>query len=156
MHRSSFPVGTLACVFAALAGCHSYQVRSYDLSVRNASREPVTIWLTKDGPPYEDGWWSPEDLATLSPKENPSREVGGVIIEPGKTATAINRRGRFEPQTSAVLRVYRTANGFNDLLSISHGSPSRDDVKLRPGRNELEVDETTVRRLDDDNNNAGR
>src|SRR4051812_33461720 len=130
-------IATLACLFATLAGCQSYQTRSYDVSVHNATREPITIWLTKDGPPYEDGWWSPEDIATLSPKQNPSREIGGVILEPGKFATA-NRKGRFEPNTNAVLRVYRTGGGFNDLLAISAGSPARTDVKLRPGKTDLE------------------
>jgi hypothetical protein len=146
MMRSWFTAAAVACVFATLLGCHSYEVRTYDITVHNATRAPVTIWLTKDGPPYEDGWWSPEDLAMLSPKQNAAHEVGGVIVEPGKTADAINRKGRFEPQTNAILRVYRTGGGFNDLLAISHDSPSRTDVKLRPGRNDLEIDDTGVHR----------
>jgi len=145
MNRASISAAVLACVFATLVGCHSYETRSYDISVHNATQSPITIWLTKDGPPYEDGWWSPEDLAMLSPKQNAAREVGGVIVEPGKTADAPNRKGRFEPETNAILRVYRTASGFNDLLAIGSNNAARTDVKLRPGRNDLEVDDAGVR-----------
>jgi len=146
MNRFPIAAIALACVFATLTGCHSYETRSYDISVHNATPSPVTIWLTKNGPPYEDGWWSPEDLAMLSPKQNAAHEVGGVIVEPGKTAGATNRRGRFEPETNAVLRVYRTGGGFNELLAISRDDSARTDVTLHPGRNELEVDDAGVHR----------
>jgi hypothetical protein len=49
------PLLLLCCV----VGCNSMQQRTYDVSVKNDSTKPITIWLTKDGPAWERGWKSP-------------------------------------------------------------------------------------------------
>lgn len=130
-------LSSLLCLL--MTGCHSYETRTYDVTVHNRTAEPVMIWLTKDGPPYEAGWLSPEDFAIESPRQREDREIGGVILEPGKTATA-QRAGRFEPATRAVLRVYAGATKFNELLSISRDNPARVDMPLRAGKSEYSVE----------------
>ena len=147
--KSPIPPLTLLCLL--MAGCHTYETRRYDVTVHNRTAEPITIWLTKDGPPYEAAWLSPEDLAIESPRQNESREIGGVILQPGKSASAL-RAGRFETATRAILRVYDGAVRFNDLLAISRENPARVDVALRPGNNEYSVEpgagQLTVRRVE--------
>jgi len=133
----------LLCSFCVLcAGCQP-QTRAYQVSVRNDTAGPVTIWLLKEGGPYEDGWKSPEDLAIESPKAN--IPIGGMIVRPGKIADAGPVTGHFDPDANAVLRVYRGAHSFNELLAISSGSPDRISAKLRPGDNEFLITQQNFR-----------
>ena len=122
-----------------MLGCQaSYETRTYDVSVHNLSDGPVTIWLTKDGPPYEPGWLAPEDLAIESPKQN--AKLSGVIVPAEKTADTGTVTGRFEPQTHAVLRIYAGKRSFDELLASTHGDPTRVDQPLHPGKNDLVVE----------------
>jgi hypothetical protein len=120
-----------------LAGCHSYETRTYDLTIRNDSAGPITIWLTKNGPPYEKGWLSPEDIAIESPKERDV--IGGVIVPQGKTAYTGARTGRFQSDTSAILRIYGGQLTFNDLLASSRDMANRIDLRLHPGKSDYVV-----------------
>jgi len=107
--------------------------RTYEVTVRNDTSGPVTIWLYKDGGPYEDGWKSPEDLAIESPKAN--EPIGGRVIAPNVVASAGPIKGQFDSDSNAVLRAYRGAHSFNELLAISGDSGDRIDTKLEPGNN---------------------
>lgn len=119
-------------MFLALAGgCNA--AHTYLISIKNETPEPITAWLTKDGPPPESGWLPPEVLAIQSPQE--IEVVGGVEVLPGKTAISLPTRGRFASGTSAMLRVYGGNLKFLDLLSISRGSSNRLDLPLKPGKN---------------------
>jgi hypothetical protein len=117
--------------------------------VHNESPRSVTVWLTKNGPPEEAGWKSPESVAIE--QLGAGEPLGGVIVEPGKTADT-KQRGRFADGVDAVLRVYLGQLAFDDLLAISTSSPNRIDVVLRPGTNELFVRDrrgaTVVERAD--------
>jgi hypothetical protein len=122
----------IACNIALLsAGCHSWETRSYEVSVRNAGPEPITVWLTKDGAPFEPGWYSPEDMIIESPKV-PKKPLSGVVIAPGKTGDTGKRSGRFAKETHAILRVYEGQLGINELLA-THPGPARVDLELKPG-----------------------
>jgi hypothetical protein len=122
-----------------LAGCHAgYETRTYDVSVRNLSDGPITIWLTKDGAPYEPGWLAPEDLAIESPKQN--AKLSGVIVPPDKTADTGVVKGQFESQTHAILRIYAGKRSFDQLLASTHGDPTRVDYPLHPGRSDLIIE----------------
>ena len=120
-----------------IVGCHSVENRSYDVNVKNDSIKPVTIWLTKNGPPWEAGWKSPEDLAIESPKND--ERIAGVVVPPGKTASTGKIAGQFEPHVDAILRVYLGQKTFDDLLAVSHDSPDRIEVVLKPGVNQIVV-----------------
>src|SRR5436190_1363972 len=115
MNSMKFAFASLATL-ALLAGCQSYEKRTYDVSVKNAGAEPITVWLTKDGEPYEFGWLSPEDVVIQSPKE-PKKEISGVVIPPGKTAETGQRLGRFNKETHAILRIYDGQLGIDKILA---------------------------------------
>ena len=129
----------LLLVGISTVGCApTYQTRTYDVNVRNDCTDPVTVWLTKDGPPYESGWLAPEDIAVESPKA-PTHIISGLVIPPGKTGFTGPRKGQFEPQGSAVLRIYGGQLDFNQLLASGQDDKNRIDWKLHPGTNDLVV-----------------
>ena len=123
-------------LIGVLVGCGG-KSQSYRVIVHNESPRSVTVWLTKNGPPDEPGWKSPETVAieTLGSDE----PIAGVIIPPGKTGETPTVRGRFPAGVDAILRVYLGQLAFDDLLAISRDSPNRIDVVLAPGTNELTV-----------------
>src|SRR5688500_5157788 len=114
----------LSCAALLLVGCGA-ATHTFDVSVSNDTEEPITVWLTKDGPPYEKSWRSPEDLAIESPA---GARVAGVKIPPGQSATTGSMKGKFDEGTLAILRVYGGDYTFSDLLAVSRGSPNRADV----------------------------
>ncbi len=122
----------LCCV----VGCNDIQTRTYDVTVKNDSTRPLTIWLTKNGPAWEDGWKSPEDIANESPKA--VDHISGVIVPVGKTAFTGKVSGQFAPDTKAILRVYMGEKKFLDLLATSPG-PGRIDIPLHEDLNVLRV-----------------
>lgn len=128
---------TFLLLCGCIVGCSSTQTRTYDVTVKNESSHPITIWLTKNGPPWEEGWKSPEDIAVESPKI--IDRIGGVIAPAGKTAYTGKVTGSFAPQTDAILRVYLGEKKFLQLLAISKGNPDRIETVLHPDVNVLRV-----------------
>ena len=133
MHRLWIVVASIFMI-----GCHSYESRSYDVRVHNASVESVTLWLTKDGDPFENGWLSPEEMAVTS-KKNKDYIVSGVIVTPKKTASTGIRTGSFDVDTQAILRIYDGALKFNEVLAVGQDSPLRIDLALPPGTSNWRV-----------------
>jgi hypothetical protein len=130
---------TFLLLFAAALGCQSsYDVRSYDITVKNFSATPITVWLTKDGEPFEPGWLSPEDLATESPNAR-TRVISGLVIQSTKTAFTGPRHGQFQPGTHAILRFYSGQLTFEQLLAVDAGDSRRIDYELHPGPSHLIV-----------------
>lgn len=122
-----------------LVGCSSAKEYTFDISVKNNTGGPITIWLTKEGRPVEKGWRSPEQVAMQSPGHE--ERIGGVLVPDGKTASPNGPvKGKFEPGSFAWLRVYdgKYAN-FSDLLAVSPRSMKRVDYPLDPGKNVLIV-----------------
>ena len=126
-----------AAVFTACGCSPAPAVRTYDVFVTNKLPEPVTVFLTKDGPPAESGWLSPEMMAAGPVNQDPLDS--GRVIGPGYTGGAAGVSGKFDPQTAAVLRVYRQTGKLEDFAAISPGNPKRLDVPLRPGANAFVV-----------------
>ena len=122
-------------------GCHSYETRTYEVTVHNATSSPIVVWLTKSGEPFEQGWLSPEEIGRESPKMvERSATFSWTTIDPGKTQGTGKVRGRFEATTSAILRIYRNASKFSDLLAISRPGGDRIDLELRPGSNNFTIE----------------
>lgn len=127
-----------ACALALLfliVGCS--ETRNYDLTVTNQTQHPVTLWLCKSGPPYEDAWLSPEEVVQTSPHMN--TPIGGVQLDAGRTAHAAVK-GVFDPDTHAILRIYNTT-GFDNILAISAGSLNRIDMPIEPGPTHITIDD---------------
>ncbi len=129
-------------LFAGFAsvGCAT-RTETFDVSVRNESAGPVTVWLTKTGGPEENGWRTPESIAINFVVED--EKIGGVIVPAGNTAAHETTKGKFAPDSYAVLRVYRGEMKLSELLANGKDSPNRADVILHPGFNRLIVTDTT-------------
>jgi hypothetical protein len=130
-------IAPILLLLLLILGCNSAEKRTYDVALRNDSTRPVTIWLTKNGPPWEDGWKSPEDLAIESPRI--SERIAGVIVPPGKIALTGKVTGSFLPNVDAIIRVYRGQLTFSEILAVSRGNTARMDIPLKPGINDLVV-----------------
>ncbi|MGN6507159.1 MAG: hypothetical protein ACTHM6_16515 [Tepidisphaeraceae bacterium] len=130
---------SLAAPLFLVIGCGP-TTQSYSLVVHNDSDEPMTVVLCKDGPPMENYWFPPEDIAMM--RHAPADvSINGVAIPPGKTIDQ-TRQGQFDNGTHAVLRIYRgSKNNLQDLLGIGPDSPNRTDLRLRPGSNEVVIDQ---------------
>ena len=125
---------TLAVGLAALAGCA--RTEAFDIGVRNGTREPVTLVLTKNGPPYERLWAAPEDLAVESPDNDEQHSF--VVLAPDRQAD-VALTGRFDQGSRGFLRVYRGDLDISDLSAIGPASPNRVDLPLRPGVNRFSI-----------------
>ena len=123
-------------VLAAVAlGCNSTK-KSFEVEVTNQTNTPVTLWLMKEGPPPEEGWRSPEELALLP--EGLPRNYDLAFVSPGKTGYTPRLAGEFPDGTHAVLRVYEGEKElFHILQETKAGTVKRIDHKLRPGKNRL-------------------
>ena len=133
MRKMAIIVGVVSW---AMVGCGP-STRTYQVVVKNDSAEAVTIWLTKNGPPMEDAWLPPEDIAMM--RQLPEGlKVAGVLLAPGKSADrTVN--GKFAGGVDAVLRIYRGEKTLDQLLGIGPDSANRQDVKLTPGANTLVI-----------------
>jgi hypothetical protein len=126
----------LVALTMVAGGCSNAKTREYELYVHNQTSQPISLWLTKDGPPIEAGWRTPEDLAIemLDTERFPGR-----LVPPGDVATHAPVKGEFGPRTNAVLRVYSGATTVSQILATGRRDPNRLDIVLRPGMNRLAV-----------------
>lgn len=135
----------LGAVLLLSGGVGCSQTQHYDLAVRNQTPQPLTIWLTKNGPEDEPAWRSPEEIA-IGQVMTRGGPVAGVVIQPERVATT-KIDGKFAGDTRAILRIYRGQLGINEILAISNGSPDRLDIYLPPGVSRILVQDTDAGRL---------
>ena len=114
--------------------------RTYQLAVRNETKQPITVGVAKDGGKYEPQWQSPEQ-AVVRTSGKDERGWDSVVVPPGEIRSAGPIKGDFSGGALATLRVYAGDLQLSDVLSISRGSPGRLDVPLDPGRNAIIVRE---------------
>lgn len=126
-------IGLFLILLLALAavGCSDTKTHRFQVSVKNATDRPITVWLVKEGPPVEQGWRSPEQMAISVPDHE--ERIGGRVVPPGKTADTGTVTGRFEPHSYAWLRVYDGPTHLSEILATSKGNPARLDIPLDPG-----------------------
>ena len=118
----------LILIACALLGCTP--TRTYDITVHNETPAPVSLWLTKDGPPAERGWYTTEQFVA-APIDEPSP---GIILPAGEIADTGKRKGKFPRGTNAILLIYRTGE-----IAKLPGQSQPIVIRLIPGRNELTV-----------------
>jgi hypothetical protein len=133
-------LGSLFTLLAVLTGCA--RTESFDVTVRNGTKSPLTLALTKDGPPFEPVWASPEDLAIQSPTAD--ERHGYVVLPPGREGD-VSVQGKFDHGTRGYLRVYRGDLQVSDMNAIASSSPNRLDLPLSPGRNVFVIVESRGR-----------
>ena len=125
---------TALLLLCTLVGCAS--TRTFEVSVKNETGEPITIGLVKEGDPFERNWVSPEDAAIAQQEPDPSM---WAAIPPGKTADTGLVSGKFNPNAQAVLRIYEGKLTLSGILAVSRGQPNRLDIPLNPGMNRFVV-----------------
>lgn len=130
--RRFHAVALLALAFAG--GCTSSA--TFNIELQNASDQPVTAWLTKEGGPAEADWLSPEEIGQGDVKR--PELINGVTIPAGKTGTLGPITGKFDAGSIAILRVYAGQVKFEQMLATNVG-PLRIDVPLEAGTNKLRV-----------------
>lgn len=129
-------LSTLLLVLVGL-GCSDTKTYNFQVSVQNATTRPITVWLVKEGPPEEQGWRSPEQMAISAPQQE--ERIGGRVLPPGKTADTGTVTGKFLPGSYAWLRVYDGPTHLSEILAISRGNPSRLDIPLDPGVSQIVI-----------------
>lgn len=116
---------------------------TFTIQVKNQTSEPIRIGLTKDGPPQEDQWWSPEEFAIFNARR-PDISWGQIVL-PGQVANIPSVDGRFSDGVHAILRVYAGNPALSDMLAISRNSPNRLDLPLAEGDNRFLILEDSNR-----------
>ena len=132
--RSVLPMVLL--VGMTLVGCNTKSY-TYSVAVKNDTTEPLMIGFAKDGPPFEDNWATPEQIARIETRNDVHR--WGVPTQPGRTAEVKKLTATLERSTTAYVRVYATTPTLPGMLAISQGSPNRLDIPLLPGANDISV-----------------
>ena len=127
---------TLIALCGVASGVGCARTESFDIAVRNDTTQPVTLILAKNGPPFEQLWAAPEDLALESP-DNEERH-SYFVLEPNRTAD-LTVKGKFEQGSRGLVRVYRGDLDLSALIAIGPASPNRIDLRLRPGVNRFVV-----------------
>jgi hypothetical protein len=129
LQRLRFAMILLLCA----GGCAA--THTYDVTVVNKTKSPVVVWLYKDGPPFEEGWMTPEQFATVNPATVTA--VPGVVLAPGKTGNTGPLKGKFDSGVRGWLRIYSGTPNLEQMLATSAGSSLRLDVPLSPGKTSL-------------------
>ena len=125
-----------AVVFLLLLATGCASSHSFDVSIRNATDEPLTIGLVKYGPPMEPKWASPEDVAIGSATRQITR-WGGLL--PPEKMVMIHQDGHFGRGARAFARIYAGDRTLSELLATGQHDPSRLDMPLAPGDNSFVV-----------------
>src|SRR5689334_16598768 len=135
MPRMKFAILCLLALFGV--GCASSSspsatpTKSFSVEVHNQSDRPVTLWLTKDGPPAEEGWLTPEKVVDSGGK----LKYDLAFVPAGKTGFTDEFTGVFPKGTNAVLRVYEGEKEVFDLAKES----THVDAVLKPGANRFSI-----------------
>lgn len=129
--RTIFAGAILLVLFAAAVGCGP-PTYTFDVTVRNATDQPVSVGLVKNGPPLEVGWDAPENVAIGAPELGSKR--WGTLIPAGQTTQLKPTKGTFDPGVIGFLRAYEGDRTINELLAVSRDSSDRVDVPLDPGK----------------------
>lgn len=132
-------LASLLVVSSSLVGCAPTNTVTFDVTIQNQSQKEVFAVLTKEGGPDERGWASPEQYA-MTPPEKESLALSGVVIPPGKTASAV-KTGKFHVDSRAMLRIYQGKPTLDELLATSVG-PLRKDVALDAGKSVITVEDS--------------
>jgi hypothetical protein len=113
------------------AGCVERDATAnFDIEVTNKSASPLSAGLIKNGPPLEEGWAAPHEIAINAPHLGDRK--WGTLIPPGQSTT-ISQTGRFGSGVSAILRAYSGDLTIDQLKAFSRDDPDFVEVYLYPG-----------------------
>ena len=115
-----------------LPACTHYDTRSFEISVKNETARPLSVGLVKNGPPTEEGWIAPHEVAMMAPQLTDHK--WGLVISPGETKVIGPHSGNFAAGVQAILRIYAGTPTIEEMLSFSRSDPERLDIYLWPGK----------------------
>jgi hypothetical protein len=115
-----------------LPACASYEKKSFEIYVKNETVHPLSMGLIKNGPPTEQGWIAPHEVAMMAPQLSDHR--WGWVLEPGQSKTFGPYSGRFAEHVQAILRIYEGTPTIDEMIAFSKDDPDRLDIYLWPGK----------------------
>src|SRR5690348_11650353 len=101
---------------------------TFDISVKNETRDPITLGIVKTAPPYDRDFAAPENFAIDYP--NTPAPPWGHVVPPGRNIGSPPVAGSFPDDARAYLRVYRGEHSDAQLMAISDPSPDRTEVLI--------------------------
>lgn len=129
----------VVAVLAAWAGACSAPKYTFQVEIMNIGATPLSADFVKVDGPAVDGFTGPEHVAIYAP--DLSQKRWGTLIGPGQTKTIGPKRGKFEPGSHAVLRVYAGDLPIDQLITFGRKDPGRLDIYLVPGRSGYVIDQ---------------
>ncbi|HEV8290337.1 MAG TPA: hypothetical protein VGP94_00370 [Tepidisphaeraceae bacterium] len=115
-----------------LPACTQYEKKTFEISVKNETARPLSLGLVKNGPPREQGWIAPHEVAMMAPQL--SDRKWGWVLQPGEARKFGPYSGKFEPHVQAILRIYAGTPTIEELIAFSKEDPERLDIYLWPGK----------------------
>jgi hypothetical protein len=115
-----------------LPACTNYEKRPFEVTVRNETARPISVGLVKNGPPVEEGWMAPHDVAIMMPQLTDRN--WGLVVKPGETKTLGPHTGLFQPGVQAILRAYGGTPTIEEMVGYPKDDPERVDIYLYPGK----------------------
>jgi len=115
-----------------LPACTHEDKRSFEILLKNDTHTPLSVGLVKNGPPQEEGWIAPHEVAMMAPQL--ADRKWGWVIKPGESKKLGPYTGRFQPGVAAILRVYGGTPTIDEMISFSRDDPERLDIYLWPGK----------------------
>ena len=115
-----------------LPACTHYEKRSFQISIKNDTTKPISVGLVKNGPPSEEGWIAPHEVAMMAPQLTDRK--WGLAIKPGETRVLGPYTGKFSEGVHAILRIYGGTPTIEEMLAFARSDPDRLDIYLWPGK----------------------
>jgi len=127
-----------------LPACTTQEKRDYHVQITNATSGQLSLGLVKNGPPNEDEWVAPHQIAIFAPQL--SNRHWGVLLEPGQTEV-LRQSGVFASGSQAILRIFVGNPTIERMVSIAREDPQRLDVYVPAGNSSYTI-HTSAGRLE--------
>jgi hypothetical protein len=126
-----------------LPACAQTEKRTFEILVKNETARPLSLGLVKNGPPTEEGWIAPHEVAMMAPQL--SDRKWGWVLQPGESKTFGPYGGRFAAHVQAILRIYAGTPTIEEMIAFSKDDPERLDIYLWPGKSAYMIRNVTGR-----------
>ena len=115
-----------------LPACAHVQTHSFEIAIKNETARPISLGLVKNGPPQEQGWIAPHEVAMMAPQL--ADRHWGWVVGPGESKTFGPHSGHFQAGTQPMLRIFAGTPTIDEMVAFSRDDPERLDIYLWPGK----------------------
>jgi len=109
-----------------------YAQKTFEIWIKNETKHPLSLGLIKNGPPTEEGWIAPHEVAMMAPQLTDHK--WGWVLGPGESKTFGPYSGKFAEHVQAILRIYEGTPTIDEMIAFSRDDPDRLDIYLWPGK----------------------